>query len=319
VNPSTCPHCGADIPATPARALCPQCGKELRAQSGGPQRPAERTCPNCNYVLAPFENACPRCGTKVAAAQEKDAGVFRPVQAEPDEAETAPAGPPQMAAGPPRIADESPRRPGPRMLDDEGTDTVQRPWVPPPPASSPGPSEGLRPVGGARPTGKSRPAPGGLQPLGAARAPSATPDSPWGTPPPASRDVRLIERNTSGTRSGAPREILGWNWGAFFLNWIWGIGNNVWIAFLTWVPVFGFIWCFVLGAKGSEWAWQHRRFKSVAEFRQVQRAWAIAGLIVFLVLLAGNVIAVVLAGITFATFMEHLRSLPGNPLGGSSP
>src|SRR5579883_2805594 len=34
---------------------------------------------------------------------------------------------------------------------------------------------------------------------------------------------------------------------------------------------------FVLGAKGSEWAWRNKRWRDVAHFRRVQRNWAIAG------------------------------------------
>jgi hypothetical protein len=43
--------------------------------------------------------------------------------------------------------------------------------------------------------------------------------------------------NTSGQGVGAvvPPEIDCWNWGAFLLNWIWGIGNNTFIALLMFV------------------------------------------------------------------------------------
>jgi len=65
--------------------------------------------------------------------------------------------------------------------------------------------------------------------------------------------------NTSGMGSTAavPQEIMGWNWGAFFLSWIWSIGNSVWIGLLSLVPCLGFIMVIVLGVKGSEWAWQY--------------------------------------------------------------
>ena len=34
--------------------------------------------------------------------------------------------------------------------------------------------------------------------------------------------------NTSGRGPDAvlPSELRGWNWGAFFLNWVWGLGNQ---------------------------------------------------------------------------------------------
>jgi hypothetical protein len=76
-----------------------------------------------------------------------------------------------------------------------------------------------------------------------------------------------------------PPEIDRWNWGAFLLSWIWGIGNNTFIAFLTFVPFVGIVMPFVLGAKGSAWAWRNKRWESVEDFKATQRKWAIAGLI----------------------------------------
>jgi hypothetical protein len=79
-----------------------------------------------------------------------------------------------------------------------------------------------------------------------------------------------------------PAEIDRWNWGAFLLNWIWGIGNNTFIALLTFVPFIGLLMPFVLGAKGSAWAWRNGRWDSVAHFKRVQRLWAIWGLVIWL-------------------------------------
>jgi hypothetical protein len=36
----------------------------------------------------------------------------------------------------------------------------------------------------------------------------------------------------------------------------------------------------VLGAKGNEWAWKSRRWRSIDHFKRHQRGWAIAGLFV---------------------------------------
>jgi hypothetical protein len=79
-----------------------------------------------------------------------------------------------------------------------------------------------------------------------------------------------------------PPEIDRWNWGAFLLNWIWGVGNNTFIALLTLVPFVGFVMPFVLGAKGSRWAWRNGRWDSVEHFKRVQRLWAIWGAIIWL-------------------------------------
>ncbi len=80
-----------------------------------------------------------------------------------------------------------------------------------------------------------------------------------------------------GTASVLPQELQRWNWGAFLLNWIWGIGNNTWLALLCFIPVVGMVMAVALGLKGNEWAWQNKTWPSVAEFKRVQRIWAIAG------------------------------------------
>jgi hypothetical protein len=98
--------------------------------------------------------------------------------------------------------------------------------------------------------------------------------------------------NTSGQGKSAvvPPGIDRWNWGAFLLNWIWGIGNNTYIAFLMFVPFVNIVMAFVLGAKGSEWAWRNMRWESVEHFKRVQRLWAIWGAMIL-----ASVIALVAA------------------------
>ena len=102
--------------------------------------------------------------------------------------------------------------------------------------------------------------------------------------------------NTSGQGPSAdiPREIIWWNWGAFFLNWIWGIWNKTYIAFFCLLPVIGFIMMIVLGMKGNEWAWQHKRWESVDQFQRVQRSWSKAGLIVAVILLCLGILGFIL-------------------------
>ncbi len=79
-----------------------------------------------------------------------------------------------------------------------------------------------------------------------------------------------------------PPELDRWNWGAFLLNWIWGIGNNTFIALLTLVPGFGIVMMFVLGIKGSRWAWRNGRWDSIEHFKHVQHRWAIWGVVLWL-------------------------------------
>src|SRR5438445_9581862 len=84
-----------------------------------------------------------------------------------------------------------------------------------------------------------------------------------------------------------PPELDHWNWGAFFLNWIWGIGNSTFIALLALIPVVNLIMIFVLGARGSGGGWQNRAWRDAEQFRKTQRNWAIAGLVVWVVGIGG--------------------------------
>ena len=85
-----------------------------------------------------------------------------------------------------------------------------------------------------------------------------------------------------------PAEYRKFNWGAFLLSWIWGIGNKTYIAFLIfafslvniipfvgWIAPFGF--CIWLGIKGNELAWKNREWKSLEDFDEIQRKWAMWG------------------------------------------
>lgn len=79
-----------------------------------------------------------------------------------------------------------------------------------------------------------------------------------------------------------PDEIHGWNWGAFLLPGFWFLGSQVWIGALAWTGSFtaGIGWlvaAVLLGAKGNEWAWKSRSWRSLAAFKAHQRTWAIAG------------------------------------------
>jgi hypothetical protein len=95
-------------------------------------------------------------------------------------------------------------------------------------------------------------------------------------------DMNADNTSGEGERALVPPEIRRWNWGAFLLHWIWGIGNDTYIALLTLVPLVNVVMVFVLGAKGSEWAWRNKRWRDVAHFRRVQRNWAIAGALVWI-------------------------------------
>lgn len=83
-----------------------------------------------------------------------------------------------------------------------------------------------------------------------------------------------------------PVELRHFNWGAFLLNWIWGIMHKKYITLLYFpaclVPVIGplaiSIW---FGFAGNKWAWQSQDWESPAKFNDVQRNWVKLWLILF--------------------------------------
>lgn len=88
-----------------------------------------------------------------------------------------------------------------------------------------------------------------------------------------------------------PAELNNWNWGAFFLNWIWSIGNSTWIGLLALISPISLIVMIILGIKGNEWAWNNRKFESVDQFKAVQKKWAVWGLVLFLISIVLSIIA----------------------------
>lgn len=78
-----------------------------------------------------------------------------------------------------------------------------------------------------------------------------------------------------------PEGVKGWNWGAFFLNGIWGLGNKTYIALLAFIPIINIPIMIFLGLKGNELSWENKDWKSVEHFVSAQRKWNIAGLVVF--------------------------------------
>ena len=75
-----------------------------------------------------------------------------------------------------------------------------------------------------------------------------------------------------------PAGVKGWSWGAFFLSWIWAIGNNTWIGLLALVPYVNIPVVIWLGFKGREMAWRNRHWDNIDHFNRVQRVWSQWGL-----------------------------------------
>jgi type II secretory pathway pseudopilin PulG len=86
--------------------------------------------------------------------------------------------------------------------------------------------------------------------------------------------VNLDKPSPHGLSGDIPDGVKGWSWGAFFLNWIWAIGNRSWIGLLALVPYVGWIMAFWLGFKGREMAWKNKQWDSLEHFNRVQRKWS---------------------------------------------
>ncbi len=102
---------------------------------------------------------------------------------------------------------------------------------------------------------------------------------------PAEQTISIMQNHINNARSKAVSiqseipVLKRWNWGAFLLTWIWGIGNRVWHGFWVFVPFGQVVAPFILGMRGNKWAWKAKKWQSVEEFERVQKKWAIAGFI----------------------------------------
>lgn len=102
------------------------------------------------------------------------------------------------------------------------------------------------------------------------------------------------EANDSGTPGGQlPVQFRGFNWAAFLLGTIWGLGNGVLLAILVNLAGYAALWFstrstdsvkwmgfaawvianLINGYKGNEWAWRARKWQSAEHFRRVQQGW----------------------------------------------
>jgi serine/threonine-protein kinase len=89
-----------------------------------------------------------------------------------------------------------------------------------------------------------------------------------------------------------PGDFQGWNWGAFLLRPVWasyhGVSPGMVILLgVLEVMALGLIPAVYLGIRGNQIAWTRRRFESAAQFRKVERAWARAGILVYLLAAIG--------------------------------
>ncbi|MCJ8312450.1 MAG: hypothetical protein HRU38_05790 [Saccharospirillaceae bacterium] len=124
--------------------------------------------------------------------------------------------------------------------------------------------------------------------------------------PEATLNLENADENNSGQGpvDTYPEGVLGWSWGAFLLNWIWALGNKTPIGLLCLVPYLGFVFSFVLGAKGRKWAWEKKRWESVEHFNRVQKTWTIWSLI----LVVGVFGIGILAAIALPAYMDYTQN-----------
>ena len=119
-------------------------------------------------------------------------------------------------------------------------------------------------------------------------------------------------QNTSGQGKGAvvPAEVSGkFNWGAFLLSWIWGIGNATYLPLIilavAFIPFVGPLGCLGLaiwfGIKGNEWAWQNKRFEGVEAFHSYQKKWTIAGIIVACIGIVWSIFSILVLGVLLSS------------------
>ena len=195
------------------------------------------------------------------------------------------------------MSDDPTLPPDGEPLPPGGTPQPGEGWAAVPPDSAPQPPSGWVPPapppprGGWAPPGTADP-----QPYAAAYVPS--PGYSYGP-----TFAQPTYQPGLGKLSMLPPQASGWNWGAFFFSWIWGLFNGAYVTLwglLLWlVPLGGLIWAIVCGVNGNRWAWQGRDWASVEHFRAGQRKWAIAALIVFLVAIVAPLVVfllVVVAG-----------------------
>jgi Tfp pilus assembly major pilin PilA len=113
----------------------------------------------------------------------------------------------------------------------------------------------------------------------------------------------IISAREAVMSDGIPSGIKGWSWGAFFLNWVWAIGNRTWWGLLAVIPYVGFIVAVWLGFKGREMAWKNRKWDSVEHFNRVQKKWSQWGV----GLVIGIGLIGILAAIAIPAYQDYVK------------
>jgi len=127
--------------------------------------------------------------------------------------------------------------------------------------------------------------------------------------------------NTSGQGKNAivPKEIKGWNIGAFILTWIWGLCHHILLSSYVFVICVGIVilniilgsfnpnnWfkltifpiilfpifpivnlglAIILAVKGNEWAWRAQHYDSIKAFKTREKKWAFSAILIMLLII----------------------------------
>lgn len=128
------------------------------------------------------------------------------------------------------------------------------------------------------------------------------------TAPESDVAVELENNSGMGKVDQLPEGIKGWSWGAFFLSWIWALGNRTWIGLIALIPYIGFVMAIILGIKGRQWAWENKRWDSVEHFQRVQKSWSVWAL----VLILGVFGLGIFAAIAIPAYVEYQQMASGS-------
>jgi hypothetical protein len=92
------------------------------------------------------------------------------------------------------------------------------------------------------------------------------------------RYIRAKRRRKKRLKKPVPPELKRWNWGAFFLNWVWALRHGVRTWWYCFLPIVGPFWPFMLGLRGNEWAWKSGEWSDIDAYLKEQRIWSWFGI-----------------------------------------
>ena len=137
------------------------------------------------------------------------------------------------------------------------------------------------------------PAPGGAGPQPATADPLRQPtqadplqkptqQSPYTNPPQPASPYPRVGLGQFAPGAVPPQCQGGFNFGAFFFTWIWGLNHHaywtLWGIPISFIPCGGLIFSIYCGMKGNETAWNSGRFSTPEECLACQNTWMYWGI-----------------------------------------